>query len=86
MPKTSTFNEIVNHYKLPIVALCFLISVGSNLVFSQGSFAFDALAWTCTVALVGVVLGLTLPRSAHSYLLFVILDYRDWETIGRAHV
>lgn len=62
-----------NQYKLPIVALCFLISIGSNLVFNQGSVAFDALAWTCTVALVGAVLGLTLPQSAHSYLLFVVL-------------
>ncbi|MBT9159943.1 MAG: hypothetical protein DDT27_00524 [Dehalococcoidia bacterium] len=73
MLKRLSFNGIEDHYKLPIVSLCFLISVCLNLFFTQGSVAFDALAWTCTVALVGAVLGSTLPRSAHSYLLFVVL-------------
>jgi len=73
MSKFFLSNEIKNQYKQPIVALSFLILVGSNFVFSQGSVALDALGWISTVALVGGVLVLTIPRSAHSYLLFVVL-------------
>ncbi|MGV0959946.1 MAG: hypothetical protein ACOYB1_08920 [Limnohabitans sp.] len=65
--------DAFDQYKLPIAALCFLILVGLNLFLIQGSVFIDALAWICTVSLVGAILGLTSSRMAHSYLLFIVL-------------
>lgn len=73
MLKIFSSNRIGYQYKLSIAAFCFLILMGSNLVFNQGPVALDALVWFCTITLVGGVFGLTFPRSAHSYLLFVVL-------------
>ena len=67
-----TFDGVGNQYKLPIVTLCFLIFAGS-VFFNQESVTFDVLAWVCTVALVGAILVSTFPRSAHAYLLFLVL-------------
>jgi hypothetical protein len=73
MSKTPAFNGIGNQYKLSVFTICFFIVVGSKLLFNQVSVFFDALTWIGTVTLVSVLLRLTLPRSAHSYLLFVVL-------------
>ena len=73
LPKPINVNEIGSHFKLPIVAICFLIFISSNLVFVPGSVAFDSFVWACTVGLAGAILSLTLPRLAHLYLLFTVL-------------
>ena len=66
-------DEIFHRYRLIIFGFCFLILLSPSLVFNQRSVALDALAWVCTLAFAGSVLGLMLPRSAHSYLLFAVL-------------
>jgi hypothetical protein len=73
----SQFRALQEHwwYRLTFFVFCFLILVSSNVFFTQNSVELDSLAWICIVALVAVILGLSLPRSAHLYLLFVVLLY-----------
>lgn len=83
MTRRTISNGIRYQYKALIIALGFLIIVGTNVgvgqsivnsdvLVGQKASVVDALAWTSAIGLVGAIFGFTLLRLAHSYLLFVV--------------
>lgn len=60
--------------KLIVMAFCLtVLAIPQLLLSSQATVVFDALAWVIAVMLAGGVLGVCIPRTAHLYLLVVVL-------------